>query len=327
MRKPVRIVVAALLVAILGGLVWLVLRPFEPVYQGKRLSVWLQGLNDPPGSGPSGGESKMLYGGWNSGWSREKGEAVKEALRHMGPTVVPALRSMIRYRDTPFRLKFKALLARQRWIKFHFKSESEIHLEAAAGCQLAESAIKTQLIEDWIMLLEEKETAYAKSASQSTASYDALNETSFCFYRARSNLGPEAFGPLLQALTNGNTQMRRCTVGVLSQFPSEAKVIVPVLLASMDHDPDGGVRYNATVALKGMLPKAVVPVLLREITTPSSHLRTASIAAISAFTNEAPSIVPALLSALGDNDGEVREALTNALKRLDPEAATRAGIE
>jgi hypothetical protein len=43
MRKRVHIVLAVLLVALAGVIAWLGLRQREPVYQGKRLSVWLQG--------------------------------------------------------------------------------------------------------------------------------------------------------------------------------------------------------------------------------------------------------------------------------------------
>ena len=42
MGKRRRILLAFLLVALIGGLGWLVLRPREPAYQGKRLSVWLE---------------------------------------------------------------------------------------------------------------------------------------------------------------------------------------------------------------------------------------------------------------------------------------------
>jgi hypothetical protein len=328
MGKQVNIALAILLVALFALIVWQVLRQREQVYQGKPLNVWLQSLNDPPGSGPSGGELAMLYGGWNSGWSREKGDAVKEALRHMGTSAVPTLRRMVRYRETPLRLQLRALAEKQKLIKFHFKSESEIHQEAAAGCRLAEPAIKTQLIEDWIRLLEDKETTLAKDSSRSATSFDAVLEAHFCFSRACQNLAPEACGPLLQALTNGNTQLRRCVAGLLWQFPSQGKEVVPALLASMSRDADGGVRYNANMALR-RLPEAgtVVPALLHEIGDPASNLRGVSILAISSFTNEAPSIVPALLSALGDKNANVREAVTNALKRLDPEAAAKAGVE
>ena len=41
MRNRVRIALAVLLVALVGGIIWQALREREPVYQGKRLSVWL----------------------------------------------------------------------------------------------------------------------------------------------------------------------------------------------------------------------------------------------------------------------------------------------
>ncbi len=56
MGKKRGIQLAVLVVALLGGLVWLVLRPREPVYQGQPLSAWLEQYSEryvewPPGSG------------------------------------------------------------------------------------------------------------------------------------------------------------------------------------------------------------------------------------------------------------------------------------
>src|SRR5260370_39597349 len=48
--------IAILVVALLGGLVWMLSRPAEPAYQGKPLSAWLEQYSEsyvewPPGSG------------------------------------------------------------------------------------------------------------------------------------------------------------------------------------------------------------------------------------------------------------------------------------
>ena len=310
------------LCAMAGWIVWRAWQNREPTYQGKTLVAWLQSLNDPPGSGPPGNdELRMLYGGWNSGWTKEKGELVKRALEHMGPRALPALRAMIRFRETPLRLKLKELVVKQRVVRFHFRSESEIHQEAAAGCQLADPAVKTPLITDWIQLLQDKENDEAKDPSRSAKSLDDVHEASFCLTRASSNLGPEACRPLLEALAKGGTQLRRCAAATLRQFPSQGKIVAPALLASLRNDPDSGVRYNAALALGHMQPEAqtVVPALLSEVTNPASRVRVTSIWPLSQFTNQAPLIVPVLKTARTDSDPALRSAVTNALDRLIPQ--------
>jgi len=48
---------------------------------------------------------------------------------------------------------------------------------------------------------------------------------------------------------------------------------------------------------------------------------------LSNFTNEAPSIVPALTAALDHSDASFREAITNTLKKIDRNAAVLAGAK
>ena len=284
----------------------------------------MQGLNEPPGSGPLPADQAWLYGGWGSGWSREKGDAVNEALRHMGDGVVPALQRMVRYRETPMQRKLKGWVQRQTLLKFRFNSESEIHQEAAAACNLAEPAVNAQVVREWIRFLEDKETALANDPLKSAASSEAVHEAVFCFYRASQNLGPQAPEPLLQALTNRNTHVRSCAAFVLHQFVSDGKAVVPALIRSLTNDPDETVRFNAAMALGRMLPEAqtVVPALLDEVRNPASKARGVSLLALSGFTNEAAVIVPVLMNTLAaESDESIRKDINNALLRLDPEAA------
>ena len=81
MRERVHIALAVSTIAIVAGIAWLVLRVEEPVYQGKPLSVWLESLDNPPGSARFGAP------GWSTGWSEGNGNAVKDALGHMGQDV------------------------------------------------------------------------------------------------------------------------------------------------------------------------------------------------------------------------------------------------
>ena len=76
MRKRVYIALAVLLVMLAGVIAWQVLRLREPVYQGKRLSVWL-----------------VQYGTnhWSAGRNGELDKQAEAAIRHIGTNAIPTL--------------------------------------------------------------------------------------------------------------------------------------------------------------------------------------------------------------------------------------------
>lgn len=311
MRKQVQFALAVLLVVIAVVIGWQVRREREPVYQGKPLSVWLASLDNPSGSARFGAP------GWSTRWSEGNGNAVKDALGHMGPDVIPALRRMVNSRDHPFKLKLIAMARSKRLISFNIDDEWVLHYRAAAACRLAEPVIRSRLLGDWINLLVE------------TLARDAGNEdVRFCFRMAAiGNLGPEACAPLIEALTNANTQLRRYAATALFQFrSSQPEKVAPALMDRLRNDPDSGVQFNAMQALKSM-PATIVPSLLQELRQNSVSAKRWSLIVLGSFTNEAPAIVPDIVSALGDNDVGVRQEATNALKKIDPKAAARAGVK
>ncbi|NBV23361.1 MAG: hypothetical protein EBS05_15755 [Proteobacteria bacterium] len=56
------------------------------------------------------------------------------------------------------------------------------------------------------------------------------------------------------------------------------------------------------------------------------HIRTQAAHALSKYGEAAQSSVPSLIKSLADPSKYVRQYATNALKRIDPTTATRAGI-
>src|SRR5579864_2809300 len=98
MRKRCRIALAVLLVAIIGVISWQSLR--EPVYQGKRLTVWLEqyGTNHFPTvrDGPLGKEAET-------------------AVRRIGTNAIPVYLKILTARDLPLKLKVMALVS-NRWL-------------------------------------------------------------------------------------------------------------------------------------------------------------------------------------------------------------------
>jgi len=100
MRKGFRILLVVLLLAGLGGVAWLALRgPAEPVYQGKRLSFWLQGY------------SPSLQN------TRERWNQADAAMNDAGTKAIPTLLRMLRASEPAWKIKLYGLLQQQHLFK------------------------------------------------------------------------------------------------------------------------------------------------------------------------------------------------------------------
>ena len=106
MRKRVQIALAVLLVAMAGVIVLRVREPTEPVYQGKRLSVWLV----------------QYYRSWleNDDGSLGAEQNAQRAVEMAGTNAIPTLLEMLRQSDSPLERRVMDLAQRQRFIKVHF---------------------------------------------------------------------------------------------------------------------------------------------------------------------------------------------------------------
>src|SRR5579872_1082215 len=103
MRKGRCIQFAVVLAAGVCGLVWLLYSQLgtEPVYLGKRLSVWLDAKDRP-----------LSYG-------IEPYEA-REAVRLAGTNAIPSLLRFLRAQDPPWKLKMMEWTQKQHWLKIKF---------------------------------------------------------------------------------------------------------------------------------------------------------------------------------------------------------------
>lgn len=296
MRNRLSIVLGILLMAVAGGLFWQDTRQREPVYKGKRLSVWMKD--------------------WRMGFDPALQSATREAVRAMGTNTIPYVRAELRRHDSPFKLKLINLARKETRIKFHIRTAEEVHEDAAIICAFAGPSARGQLIGDWIQLVERGGTNELWNAQMAQAG------------GIEGGFGPEAFAPLMNALYSTNVLARSFAVAYLRYVPSRAKAIVPALLGKLT-DTDGGVRGTAALSLgaMGQEPKTVVPALLRGLDDPDVIMRLYCLKGLAAFTNEAPSIVPSLLRALGDANHYVSGTAKYVLKQIDPEAAAKAGVK
>lgn len=131
---------------------------------------------------------------------------------------------------------------------------------------------------------------------------------------ALSLMGPDAYTPLTDALTNENAAVRKEAVRSLGKLHGRASLdpsfVIPALLDSLA-DRDAGVRAIATTYL-GIIhkdPDASVPALTEMLKDEDPEVRTAAASALGSFGAAANPALPALRRAVGDKDENVaREA-------------------
>ncbi len=120
------ILLAALVVAFLGGIVWLLVAPSEPAYGGKPLSAWL-----------------AEYNHQSLNWPRTFNTPVDEAVRHIGTNAFPMISRRLRYQDSALKVKFFQFLHSYLHLHFPFqvRHQSEYNAQAvAAMCALGRDA-------------------------------------------------------------------------------------------------------------------------------------------------------------------------------------------
>jgi hypothetical protein len=121
MQKRVYIALAVLLVMLAGVIAWQVLHLREPIYQGKRLSSWL--------------EAYKLYGvaGVETWQVRVEQQEADEAVRRIGTNALPTLLRMLRAKDSALKVKLMDLAQKQRFIHINYIPSDELNYRACSA--------------------------------------------------------------------------------------------------------------------------------------------------------------------------------------------------
>jgi hypothetical protein len=232
MRKRSRIAFACLAVACLGGIVWPVLQPHEPVYEGKPLSYWLE-LTAVTNRMPGGVMQIVGY--------KTRGRA-EEAVRHIGTNAFPALLQLLRVKDSAFKVKLMELAQRQHFIKVNYVPANVRVTMGGLGFHYlgskAEDAVPAMI-----------------------AMYDepGLSEGSkFCLLGslAEIHVRPELVLPVLAKSMHDPSQLVRAQAAtMLVTFSQDAKLAVPILI-KMAQDQNAEVRAVGSNTLRLIDPVA-----------------------------------------------------------------------
>lgn len=276
MRNKRRIIVAILLVAVLAGLTWEALRPREPVYQGKPLSVWLDKYS----------KSFLNTEGEFPAPPSESAKALRvsaeTAILQIGTNAIPTLIKMLRAKDSALKSWVLALIKEQSLIHFHPHSDDDYHWMAVFGFvalgQVAEPAVP-----ELINLLSDQDSNIRMVAASSLGA-----------------IGSSAHGAvpaLLRRLNDQNKAVRMSSATALGKIHSDATLVVPALIHELHQLPKSTIVHGEVVKSLGE------------------------------FGVQAKAAVPDITTMLSDPILFNRKAATNALLRIDPEAAAKAGIK
>jgi HEAT repeats len=239
MGKKRRILLAALLVVLLSGFGWWLLRPSEPSYKGKPLSEWLEEAE---------GTNSM---------------EAEDALQHIGTNAIPSLLRMLQANDSPFKLKCIALLGRQNLINIEISNAKDKNLEASVGFKSLGSnaaGATSELVEIF--------KAPVSGFSQIITA-DVIGDI--------GPTATNAIPSLVQGLKAKNAMVRRESALALGRIHGNAAEVVPEMVKLL-HDPEPFVRQCAAIVLGefGTNGTAAVPTLVAKLEDPSEYVRDAA---------------------------------------------------
>jgi HEAT repeat protein len=112
----------------------------------------------------------------------------------------------------------------------------------------------------------------------------------------------------------------------LGWFGPAAKAAIPALIEALK-SPDESVRGPAAESLGEIHcePDVIIPLLITYLD--DADLNDEAAAALGKFGELAKAAVPKLIPLLKINDKDLQEAVRTALKKIDPEAAAKAGVD
>ena len=318
MRK--RVGFTALLLVLATVLAWQVWRGREPVYEGVRLSRWLQHYG-PDGDSPE----------------------ADEALRAIGTRAIPALLEQLRAKDPILRINLPALGLRYTPAEVrHLRAEKGL---SALGTE-ASNAVPAivQIYEQDISPSSRHAAANAlveigpasKSAIpaliRSAASTNSEVRAFAVYTLGRMALEPQLVNPVLtQSLHDPDREVRYNAAFGLSAMAfmgGDAKAAIPALVETL-RDSYPTARAASAMALGHIHsePGLVVPALTEALRDREVFVRVQAASALGEFGTNAKPAAAALLEVLQEQNQDATNAALKAIKQIDPEAAIRPGVK
>jgi serine/threonine protein kinase len=145
-------------------------------------------------------------------------------------------------------------------------------------------------------------------------------------WNALVKIGSESVIPLTELLEDKRVGIRRKAVSALEQLGTDASAATShLILALEDSDPEGDVRWYATIAIGkiGLPAKEAIPSLIKRLRDEKSGIRAYASWALGKMGLEAKDAIPVLLETLKDeNSGDAFLAGLEALEVIGYDVST-----
>jgi hypothetical protein len=131
---------------------------------------------------------------------------------------------------------------------------------------------------------------------------------------------------LAGALQDPDSRVRRLSGLALARIGPAARSAVPALIQVLG-DEDVRVRAAAVAALRRLGPDAAAALVEALQKDKAARIRALAAAVLPTISDRPPAAIPALIGALKDADAGVRATAARSLKKIDPQAAKKAGVK
>jgi|ERR1051326_2870046 HEAT repeat protein len=323
------IFVSLIPVALIGVLAWVVIRSREPSYQGKPLSIWLEGAH---------GEIHDLV-------EETVDTDSAKAIRAIGTAALPQLIRMVGTRDSSFRRMLMQLATDQPSLKIHIRPVKELQEEGACGFIVLGPTAKAAL-RPLISLLDDDDADVRKLAAfclGKIKSGDAVPALTSVLDNKRAKKrgilrGPEekylaayalgAIGPAARAALPHISALRNDTNWFVRESAEAAFIkisgegLAPFLAALKDTSNwTNWVSATRIVGLVGTNASAAVPFLITGLQHTNHQVHEEALVALGRIHAQPQIAIPAIMSSLQSTNDFVRMHAVQAIGQFGSSAA------
>lgn len=268
--RTIELAAAAVLAA---ALLFRVLHPSEPSYEGRRLSEWLRDFGSRQ---PNDTEEP----------ERQARQAA-EAIRHLGTNCLPVLLKMIQVRDSVVKDKLTAWTDRHSFIKFNFTSAEELRNQALDAFAALGPVARPAIPELTVLLNRDQHDPYIQYAAAG----------------ALARIGPETIPPLAAALTNRSSFVRVAAISALGYSKLPGREVIPLLVQGLrDAHPDARRLAARSLGRWTDLPELSVPALIQATQDNEEDVCHLALLSLGQYKSRQKNIAAALVNILGDKD-------------------------